>query len=117
MISCDTKLPSIVEIAVVSYEPEDDVKEKKLVTLNSEVIPFYLEKLDDIARENDGHMANSKVNAAEDSCSVSPANPILIQILFAAFMGRSVLRRYSGLLELHDQVRPRRQSSELAETG
>lgn len=70
-----TKLPSIVEIAVVSYEPDDDVKEKKLVTLNSEVIPFYLEKLDDIARENDGHMANSKVNATEDSFSRRVTEP------------------------------------------
>lgn len=58
----NAKFPTLIEIAVVSYEPDDDVKEKKLVTLNSEVIPFYLEKLDDIARDNNGHMANGKVN-------------------------------------------------------
>jgi prostaglandin-H2 D-isomerase / glutathione transferase len=46
---------------VVSYEPDDDVKEKKLVTLNSEVIPFYLEKLEDIARDNGGHLALGRV--------------------------------------------------------
>lgn len=50
-----------LEIAVVSYEPDDDVKEKKLVTLNSEVIPFYLEKLEDIARDNNGHLALGRV--------------------------------------------------------
>lgn len=50
------------EIAVVSYEPDDEVKEKKLVTLNNEVIPFYLEKLDDIARENNGFLALGKVS-------------------------------------------------------
>lgn len=50
------------EIGVVSYEPDDNVKEKKLVTLNSEVIPFYLEKLDDIARENNGHLCLGKVS-------------------------------------------------------
>ena len=50
------------EIAVVSYEPDDEVKDKKLTTLNQEVIPFYLEKLDDIARENNGHLALGKVN-------------------------------------------------------
>lgn len=50
-----------LEIAVVSYEPDDEVKEKKLVTLNSEVIPFYLEKLEDIARDNGGHLALGKV--------------------------------------------------------
>lgn len=50
-----------LEIAVVSYEPDDDVKHKKLLTLNNEVIPFYLEKLEDIARENGGYLAAGKV--------------------------------------------------------
>uniref|UniRef100_A0A182FM24 glutathione transferase n=2 Tax=Anopheles albimanus TaxID=7167 RepID=A0A182FM24_ANOAL len=54
-----------LKIAVVSYEPDDDIKEKKLVTLNNEVIPFYLEKLDDIARENGGYLANSKLSWAD----------------------------------------------------
>jgi glutathione S-transferase len=45
----------------VSYEPDDDVKEKKLVTLNAEVIPFYLEKLEDIARDNNGYLALGRV--------------------------------------------------------
>lgn len=49
------------EIAVVSYEPDDEVKQKKLGTLNNEVIPFYLEKLEDIARDNGGHLACGKV--------------------------------------------------------
>jgi hypothetical protein len=51
-----------VEVAVVSYEADDEVKQNKLVTLNNEVIPFYLEKLDDIAKENNGFLANGKVN-------------------------------------------------------
>ena len=46
----------------MSYEPDDDVKEKKLVTLNNEVIPFYLEKLDDIARENGGFLSLGRVH-------------------------------------------------------
>jgi prostaglandin-H2 D-isomerase / glutathione transferase len=45
----------------VSYEADDEVKQNKLVTLNNEVIPFYLEKLDDIAKENNGFLANGKV--------------------------------------------------------
>jgi prostaglandin-H2 D-isomerase / glutathione transferase len=49
----------------VSYEPDDDVKDKKLVTLNSEVIPFYLEKLEDIARDNNGHLACGKVDKSD----------------------------------------------------
>lgn len=51
------------EIAVVSYEPDDEVKEKKMITLTTEVIPFYLEKLDAIVKENNGHFALGKVNA------------------------------------------------------
>lgn len=51
----------LIEIAVVSYEPEDEVKERKLVTLNNEVIPFYLEKLEDIARENGGFLSLGRV--------------------------------------------------------
>lgn len=50
------------EIAVVSYEPDDDVKAKKNVTLTTEVIPFYLEKFDAIAQENDGHLALGRVS-------------------------------------------------------
>lgn len=49
------------EIAVVSYEPDDEVKEKKNITLTTEVIPFYLEKLDATAAENGGHLALGKV--------------------------------------------------------
>ncbi|XP_030388202.1 glutathione S-transferase S1 [Scaptodrosophila lebanonensis] len=54
-----------LKIAVVSYEPEDEIKEKKLVTLNSEVIPFYLEKLEQTVKDNDGHLALSKLTWAD----------------------------------------------------
>lgn len=65
-IICDhkdlsVKLDITEEIAVVSYEPDDDVKEKKNITLTTEVIPFYLEKLDAIAAENFGHLALGRV--------------------------------------------------------
>lgn len=49
------------EIAVVSYEPDDEVKEKKNITLTTEVIPFYLEKLDAICADNGGHLALGRV--------------------------------------------------------
>jgi len=32
-----------------------------LVTLNAEVIPFYLEKLEQTVKDNDGHLALGKV--------------------------------------------------------
>lgn len=52
------------EIAVVSYEPDDEVKEKKQITLTTEVIPFYLEKLESIVKDNDGHLALNRVSRA-----------------------------------------------------
>lgn len=54
-------MSKLTEIAALSYEPEDDVKSKKMGSLTSEVIPFYLEKLEDIARDNNGFLANGKV--------------------------------------------------------
>lgn len=50
-----------LEIAIVSYEPDDVVKEKKMVTLTQEVIPFYLTKLNVIAKENGGHLVLNRV--------------------------------------------------------
>lgn len=50
-----------VEVAIVAYEPDDVVKEKKLITLNNEVIPFYLSKVNNIAKENNDHLALGRV--------------------------------------------------------
>ena len=51
----------VVEIAIVSYEPDDVVKDKKMITLTQEVIPFYLTKMNVIAKENDGHLVLNRV--------------------------------------------------------
>lgn len=53
---------SNLEIAIVSYEPDDRVKEKKMITLTQEVIPFYLTKMNVIAKENDGHLVLNRVS-------------------------------------------------------
>jgi glutathione S-transferase len=53
------------EIAIVAYEPDNDVKEKKMITLKTEVIPFYLTKLNGIAKDNNGHLALNKVTWAD----------------------------------------------------
>jgi hypothetical protein len=50
-----------IEIAIVSYEPDDAVKEKKMITLTQEVIPFYLTKMNVVAKENDGHLVLNRV--------------------------------------------------------
>lgn len=44
-------------IATVHYEPNKKIQEEKRKTLNDETIPFYLEKLEEIAKENNGHLA------------------------------------------------------------
>lgn len=56
MISCR------LEIAIVSYEPDDQVKEKKMITLTQEVIPFYLTKMNVVAKENGGHLVLNRVS-------------------------------------------------------
>uniref|UniRef100_T1DH15 glutathione transferase n=1 Tax=Anopheles aquasalis TaxID=42839 RepID=T1DH15_ANOAQ len=54
-----------LKIAIVAYEPDDIVKEKKIITLNNEVIPFYLTKLNVIAKENNGHLVLGKPTWAD----------------------------------------------------
>lgn len=54
-----------LKIAIVAYEPDDIVKEKKMITLNNEVIPFYLTKLNVIAKENSGHLVLGKTTWAD----------------------------------------------------
>ncbi|XP_037032187.1 glutathione S-transferase-like [Bradysia coprophila] len=53
------------KIVAVQYERDEAVKEKKMVTLNAKTIPFYLTKLDDIAKENNGHLALGKLTWAD----------------------------------------------------
>lgn len=54
-------LTFLTEIAIVSYEPDDAVKEKKMITLTQEVIPFYLTKMNVVAKENGGHLVLNRV--------------------------------------------------------
>ncbi|EAT36154.2 AAEL011741-PB [Aedes aegypti] len=54
-----------LSIAIVAYEPDDMVKEKKMITLTNEVIPFYLTKLNVIAKENNGHLVLGKPTWAD----------------------------------------------------
>lgn len=86
-----------LKIAVVSYEPDDDVKEKKNITLTTEVIPFYLEKLEEIAKENQGHLALSKLTWADVYFAA-----ILDYINYMAKV--DLLEKYPGLRGLVDSV-------------
>ncbi|XP_070498601.1 glutathione S-transferase-like [Chironomus tepperi] len=53
------------KIGAVQYEADEEVQKKKRVTLDSEIIPFYLEKLEAMAAANDGHFALSKLTWAD----------------------------------------------------
>lgn len=55
------KILFISELSAPFYETNEEVKAKKKATLEAEVIPFYLGKLEGIAKENNGHLALSKV--------------------------------------------------------
>lgn len=50
-----------IEIGAVHYEADEAVKQKKFEDLKKDVIPFYLSKLDAIAKENNGYLALGKV--------------------------------------------------------
>ncbi len=55
------KLLFYPELSAPWYESDEEVKAKKKATIEAEVIPLYLEKLEAIAKENNGHLALSKV--------------------------------------------------------
>jgi glutathione S-transferase len=86
-----------LKIAVVSYEPDDEVKEKKQITLTTEVIPFYLEKLEAIVKENNGHLALSKLTWAD----VYLAG--IVEYLNYMVKG-DILEKYAGLKGLVQSV-------------
>lgn len=61
-IAVDTINDLRQKIAVVNYEADEAVQAKKRVPLNEETLPFYLEKLDALVKENNGHFALGKVS-------------------------------------------------------
>lgn len=50
-----------LELSAPFYETDEAVKAKKKAVIEAETIPFYLGKLEAIAKENNGHLALSKV--------------------------------------------------------
>lgn len=49
------------EMGNVHWEQDEAVKQKKMIDLKKDVIPLYLEKLDAIAKENNGYLALGRV--------------------------------------------------------
>lgn len=50
-----------IELSTAFRESDEAVKEKKFEELKKDTIPFYMEKLDAIAAENNGHLALGRV--------------------------------------------------------
>lgn len=51
----------VVEIFGAFFEKDEAVKEKKMNEMKEETVPFYMSRLDTLAGENDGHLANGQV--------------------------------------------------------
>lgn len=80
----------------MSYENDEEVAAKKRVPLDAEIIPFYLEKLDAIAKENNGHFALGKVNKSKmDFMKIYVKYLKTISFLIVADVGRFLLHRCS----------------------
>ena len=54
----------VTEIANVYYEFDEEFKAKKAVVLNNEILPFYMDRFEKMAAENNGHLACKRVSIA-----------------------------------------------------
>jgi prostaglandin-H2 D-isomerase / glutathione transferase len=50
---------------MVHYERNLEIQAEKRTVLNAETIPFYLNKLDEIAKENNGYLAVKRLTWAD----------------------------------------------------
>lgn len=64
-IAVDTVNEFRAKLASVAYEEDASIQEKKRPHLESEVIPFYLKKLEQMATENNGHLALKRTTWAD----------------------------------------------------
>jgi prostaglandin-H2 D-isomerase / glutathione transferase len=56
----------MLEIALCHYETDEAIKEKKFKELKADIAPMYLDKLDEIAKANNGYLANGKVKLKQN---------------------------------------------------
>lgn len=67
MIKVQLRFLKTLEIAAVHYETDSALQETRRGPLNKEIIPFYLEKLEELAKLNNGHLALKKVRTAPET--------------------------------------------------
>jgi glutathione S-transferase len=88
---------TFLELAAAAFGPEDK-KEAAMKTLLDETFPFFLGKLNDIAEENDGHLALKKLTWADFYFTA------LIGILNFVLKGKDALADYSALQKVVENV-------------
>lgn len=86
-----------IEIGAVHFEADEAAKQKKKETLLGETVPFYLSKLEELASENKGHLAVSKLTWAD----VFFASMLEV---FKVWTGPEVLSQYPNLSKVADNV-------------
>lgn len=93
-----TEIPLFsIEIGAVHFESDEAVKQQKKETLTTETVPFYLNKLEELATENKGHLALSKLTWA-DLFFAS------ILELLKLWVGPEILDNYPNLSKVADNV-------------
>ncbi|CAH1407481.1 unnamed protein product [Nezara viridula] len=61
-VAVDTLHDMRQAIANYWYDDNEETKAKKLGPLKSEILPFYLSKFDELAKENNGYLANGELS-------------------------------------------------------
>ncbi|KAG4070508.1 hypothetical protein HA402_005740 [Bradysia odoriphaga] len=61
----DTITDFRLKLSAPFYETDEAAKAKKKANIEAEIVPFFLGKLEEIAKENNGHLALSKLTWAD----------------------------------------------------
>jgi len=85
------------KIAAVHFEADEAIKQKKKETLIAETVPFYLGKLEEIAKENKGHLAVSKLTWADFFFAA-------MMEIFKIWTGPEILSKYPNLQKVAENV-------------
>uniref|UniRef100_A0A1B6C4P2 glutathione transferase n=1 Tax=Clastoptera arizonana TaxID=38151 RepID=A0A1B6C4P2_9HEMI len=85
------------EIAAFNYNPDEKQKASKKETCLKETLPFYMQKLDAIAKENKGFLANGKLSWADIYLAS-------IGDYLSYMCGKDIINPYPSLKSLREKV-------------
>lgn len=94
----------VQELFDMFIEQDQSVKDKKRDFLKTHVIPFFMEKLDETAQKNNGHLALSMVHNWMFYARYLANSKTFIQ--FLVNLGRFPFGRISKYSESHGTIRP-----------